>query len=105
MLALLLEQRDEDDNAPTDRHLRDQLVSILVAGHDTSAASLAWTFERLARRVLEANAVDEHVGRKHRCYRDQQAVRHEARERAKTDLHCPLPRIYAAASPTNPVHH
>jgi cytochrome P450 len=49
MLALLLEQRDEDGNPPTDRHLRDQLVSILVAGHDTSAASLAWAFERLAR--------------------------------------------------------
>ena len=32
-----------------DRHLRDQLVALLVAGHDTSAASLAWAFERLAR--------------------------------------------------------
>jgi len=49
MLALLLEQRDEDGKAPTDRHLRDQLVALLVAGHDTSAASLAWAFERLAR--------------------------------------------------------
>ena len=49
MLALLLEQRDEDGNQPTDRHLRDQLVALLVAGHDTSAASLAWAFERLAR--------------------------------------------------------
>jgi cytochrome P450 len=49
MLALLLEQRDEEGNPPTDRHLRDQLVALLVAGHDTSAASLAWAFERLAR--------------------------------------------------------
>ncbi len=49
MLALLLEQRDKDGNQPTDRHLRDQLVARLVAGHDTSAASLAWAFERLAR--------------------------------------------------------
>jgi cytochrome P450 family 135 len=49
MLALLLEQRDEDGNPPTDRHLRDQLVALLAAGHDTSAASLAWAFERLAR--------------------------------------------------------
>jgi hypothetical protein len=49
MLALLLEQRDEDGKAPTDRHLRDQLVALLVAGHDTTAASLAWAFERLAR--------------------------------------------------------
>jgi cytochrome P450 len=49
MLSLLLEQRDEDGNPPTDRHVRDQLVALLAAGHDTSAASLSWAFERLAR--------------------------------------------------------
>jgi cytochrome P450 len=49
VLALLLEQRDEEGNPPTDRHLRDELVALLVAGHDSSAASLAWAFERLAR--------------------------------------------------------
>ena len=49
MLSLLLAQRDEDGNPPSDRHLRDQLVALLVGGHDSSAASLAWAFERLAR--------------------------------------------------------
>jgi cytochrome P450 len=49
VLSLLLEQRDEDGNPPTDRHLRDQLVALLMGGHDSSAASLAWAFERLAR--------------------------------------------------------
>lgn len=49
MLSVLLAQRDERGNAPTDRHLRDQLVSLLVGGHDSSAASLAWAFELLAR--------------------------------------------------------
>jgi cytochrome P450 len=49
MLAVLLEQRDEEGNPPTDRQLRDQLVALLAAGHDTSAASLSWAFERLAR--------------------------------------------------------
>jgi len=49
LLSLLLEQRDENGNAPTDRHIRDQLVALLVGGHDSSAASLAWAFERLAR--------------------------------------------------------
>jgi cytochrome P450 len=55
MLSMLLEQRDADGNAPTDRQLRDQLVALLVGGHDSSAASLAWAFERLARHpaVLE----------------------------------------------------
>ncbi len=49
MLAMLLEARDEHGNPPSDQHLRDQLVALLVGGHDSSAASLAWAFELLAR--------------------------------------------------------
>jgi cytochrome P450 family 135 len=49
VLALLLAQRDENGESPSDRHVRDQLVALLVGGHDSSAASLAWAFERLAR--------------------------------------------------------
>ncbi len=49
ILAMLLEQRDQDGNPPTDRQLRDQLVALLVGGHDSSAATLGWAFERLAR--------------------------------------------------------
>ncbi|HEX8854032.1 MAG TPA: cytochrome P450 [Thermoleophilaceae bacterium] len=49
VLDMLLEQRDEDGNPPSDRHLRDELVALLMGGHDTSAATLAWAFERLAR--------------------------------------------------------
>ncbi|MGO9754915.1 MAG: cytochrome P450 [Solirubrobacteraceae bacterium] len=52
VLALLLQQRDEDGNPPSDRHLRDQLVALLVGGHDSTAASLAWAFERLARHPV-----------------------------------------------------
>jgi cytochrome P450 len=48
MLSVLLDQRDEQGDPPSDRHLRDQLVALLVGGHDSSAASLAWAFERLA---------------------------------------------------------
>jgi cytochrome P450 len=49
VLAVLLAQRDEHHQPPTDRHLRDQLVALLVGGHDSSAASLAWALELLAR--------------------------------------------------------
>jgi len=49
VLSLLLEQRDVDGTPPSDRQLRDQLVALLVGGHDSTAASLAWAFERLAR--------------------------------------------------------
>ncbi|HTU85345.1 MAG TPA: cytochrome P450 [Solirubrobacteraceae bacterium] len=48
MLSVLLAQRDEHGNPPSDQHLRDELVALLVGGHDSSAASLAWAFERLA---------------------------------------------------------
>jgi cytochrome P450 len=49
MLTVLLEQHDAHGNPPSDRHVRDELVALLVGGHDSSAASLAWAFERLAR--------------------------------------------------------
>jgi cytochrome P450 len=49
VLDHLLEQRDEDGNLASDRHVRDQLVALLMGGHDSSAATLAWAFERLAR--------------------------------------------------------
>jgi cytochrome P450 family 135 len=49
MLSVLLSQRDEQGNPPSDQHLRDELVALLVGGHDSSSASLAWAFERLAR--------------------------------------------------------
>ena len=49
MLSVLLAQRDETGRPPSDEHLRDELVALLVGGHDSSAATLAWGFERLAR--------------------------------------------------------
>ncbi|MBV9803848.1 MAG: cytochrome P450 [Solirubrobacterales bacterium] len=59
MLSVLLHQRDEDGQAPSDQHLRDQLVALLVGGHDSSAASLAWAFERLARHPLAQERLRE----------------------------------------------
>ncbi len=49
ILSLLLQARDEDGEALTDRELRDELVTLLVAGHETTATALAWAFERLLR--------------------------------------------------------
>jgi cytochrome P450 family 135 len=48
ILSVLQSQRDEQGNPPSDQHLRDELVALLVGGHDSSAAALAWAFERLA---------------------------------------------------------
>jgi cytochrome P450 len=49
VVDVLLEQRDEDGSPMSDRHVRDELVALLMGGHDSSAATLAWGFERLAR--------------------------------------------------------
>lgn len=49
VLSMLLTARDEDGQPMTDRELRDELVTILFAGHETTASALAWTFERLVR--------------------------------------------------------
>jgi cytochrome P450 len=49
VLSLLLQARDENGESMGDEELRDQLVTVLLAGHETSATSLAWTFERLLR--------------------------------------------------------
>jgi cytochrome P450 len=49
ILSLLLLARDEDGQAMTDQELRDELVTLLLAGHETTATSVAWAIERLVR--------------------------------------------------------
>jgi cytochrome P450 len=49
ILSLLLAARDEDGAPMTDQELRDELLTLVLAGHETTANSLAWTFERLLR--------------------------------------------------------
>jgi cytochrome P450 len=64
ILSLLLLARDADGEPMTDAELRDQLVALLLAGHETTATSMAWTFELLFRhpavhRRLEAECATE----------------------------------------------
>ena len=49
ILSLLLLARDEDGQSMTDQELRDELVTLLLAGHETTATSVAWAIERLVR--------------------------------------------------------
>jgi cytochrome P450 len=49
ILSLLLQARDEHGQAMTDPELRDELVTLLLAGHETTATSVAWAIERLVR--------------------------------------------------------
>jgi cytochrome P450 len=49
ILSLLLQARHEDGNPMSDAELRDELLTLLVAGHETTATALAWAVERLVR--------------------------------------------------------
>ena len=49
VLSLLLQARHEDGEPMDDAELRDELLTLLVAGHETTATALAWALERLAR--------------------------------------------------------
>jgi cytochrome P450 len=49
ILSMLLDARDAGGNGLTDEELRDELITLLVAGHETTATALAWALERLAR--------------------------------------------------------
>lgn len=50
VLSLLLSARDEDGQPMTDRQLRDELMTLLLAGHETTAMALSWAVEELVRR-------------------------------------------------------
>ena len=49
ILAMLLQARHEDGSPMSPQELRDELMTALLAGHETTASQLAWAFERLAR--------------------------------------------------------
>jgi cytochrome P450 len=65
VLSLLLQARHEDGSPMSDEELRDELMTLLVAGHETTASSLAWAVERSVRTpgVLERlrDGDDEYV--------------------------------------------
>jgi cytochrome P450 len=49
ILSLLLQARHEDGSPMSDQELRDELMTILIAGHETTATALSWAIERLLR--------------------------------------------------------
>jgi cytochrome P450 family 135 len=47
VMSVLLQAHDEDGKPLTDAELRDELMTLLVAGHETTGTALAWTFDLL----------------------------------------------------------
>jgi cytochrome P450 family 135 len=61
VLSLLLQARHDDGSPMSDKELRDELMTLLVAGHETSATSLAWTLEALVRHPAALARLREEV--------------------------------------------
>ncbi len=70
ILSLLLLARDDDGEGMTDSELRDELVTLLLAGHETTATAVSWAIERLVRHPdklarlvaeIDAGAGDEYM--------------------------------------------
>ena len=55
IMAMLVEARDEDGRPMSDQELRDEMITMLLAGHETTATSLSWVVHRLLQNpaVLE----------------------------------------------------
>lgn len=61
VLSLLLSARHDDGSPMSDEELRDELVTVLGAGHETTATALAWAMERLLRTPRALRALRESV--------------------------------------------
>jgi cytochrome P450 len=61
ILSLLLDAETEDGERLTDLELRDELLTLVLAGHETTANSLAWIFERLVRTPASYDRLRETV--------------------------------------------
>jgi cytochrome P450 len=64
VLALMLQARYEDGSPISDDHIADELLTLLSAGHETTATTLAWAVERLRRhpRLLSRLSADVDAG-------------------------------------------
>jgi cytochrome P450 len=61
ILSLLLQARTEEGEALSDKELRDELLTLVLAGHETTANSLSWAWERLVRSPEAHEALREAV--------------------------------------------
>jgi cytochrome P450 len=67
VLSLLLDATDEDGQGLSDRHIRDHVMTLLFAGHDTTTATIAFLFLELDRNRDERDALEADPDRLERC--------------------------------------
>jgi cytochrome P450 len=70
ILSMLLTARFDDGSAMEDSELRDQLMTLLLAGHETTATGLAWTFDLLLHHPDALARLEVELGAGEREYLD-----------------------------------
>jgi cytochrome P450 family 135 len=70
VMAMLVRHREDDGTAMTTGEIRDQLVTLLLAGHETTATGLSWTFERLVRHPAVLDVAVRAAAEKDDAYLD-----------------------------------
>ena len=82
ILSLLLDATDEDGDGLSKRHIRDEVMTLLFAGHDTTTSTVAFLFYELARarreRARERACVDDRRARAARRCRAGDGARRDA---------------------------
>ena len=61
LLSMLMAARDEDGSGMTDRQLRDEILTFLLAGHETTAVSLSWTWYLLSQHPQVEHKLHEEL--------------------------------------------
>jgi cytochrome P450 len=61
IMSLLLQATHEDGSPMSDSELRDELLTLLAAGHETTANALSWAVERLCRHPARMDRLTEEV--------------------------------------------
>ncbi|HWN73465.1 MAG TPA: cytochrome P450, partial [Solirubrobacterales bacterium] len=61
VLSMLIQARHEDGSPMSDAEIRDELLTLLVAGHETTATALSWAMERLTRHPEKLERLRDEV--------------------------------------------
>jgi cytochrome P450 len=63
LLSMLMQARDEDGSRMSDKQLRDEVMTFLLAGHETTALALSWTWHLLGENLGVEQKLHEELGR------------------------------------------
>jgi cytochrome P450 len=63
LLSMLMEARDEDGSQMNDKQLRDEVMTFLLAGHETTALALSWAWHLLSQNVQAQQELQQEVDR------------------------------------------